>query len=405
RLIPALTLGKGRGDAKDLAAISTKILSYGEKGSLLKVVCWLCLITAGIVAWPLLHYDGDLRSLDVPSASVKSDEQDFIRTWGQEEQAFVIAAANGQGEVLDLNDRVYDLLVAQGLPAGVQSLSPVLPGPVRQGENIESWRRLWAESLPGLKIDLQKAALATGFTADAFQPFTDFLAAEPEALVPGKLLAGPLRPFISSLFRKIPGAEGEGGAFLAATMVPDIALNQQFIRKVGEELPGVTVMSSNRWRHRVEEYLKADIVKLSAIAGLLVILICAVFLRHLPTVIAALAPVLSALSAMSLFSFITGGSLNIMHLLMGIMVIGLSVDYGIFIVRACGENMDSRTFSAVSICALSTLSGFGVLAFAEHPALSALGITVLIGIGAAWPTALLLSPALLHLTGSGGASR
>jgi predicted exporter len=43
---------------------------------------------------------------------------------------------------------------------------------------------------------------------------------------------------------------------------------------------------------------------------------------------------------------------------------------------------------------LSTLSGFGVLAFAVHPALQALGLTVLIGIGAAWPTALWISPLL-----------
>ncbi len=401
RLVPALVSGKGRGDAKELAVVSRNILLQGEKGLLLKVGCWLCLITAGIVVWPLLHYDGDLRSLDVPSASVKSDERDFIRTWGQEEQAFVVAEAYGQGEVFDLNDRVYGMLAAEGVPPGIQSLSPVLPGPVSQKENIFSWKRLWDERLVILEDDLSKAALEAGFTADAFQPFIDSLAVEPEKLVPRKLLAGPLRPFISSLFRKIPAMDGEPAVFLAATMVPDTALNQDFLRKAEAELPGVTVISNSRWRHRVEEYLKADIVKLSAIAGLLVIMVCAVFLRHLSAVIAALAPVLSALSAMSLYSFFADNSLNIMHLLMGIMVIGLSVDYGIFIVRACGERMDSITFSAVSICALSTLSGFGVLAFAEHPALSALGITVLVGIGAAWPTALFFTPALINFNRRG----
>jgi len=59
--------------------------------------------------------------------------------------------------------------------------------------------------------------------------------------------------------------------------------------------------------------------------------------------------------------------------------------------------MGTTSALAVSLCALSTLIGFGVLAFAEHPALHALGITVLVGIGAAWPVALLVSPAFLTI--------
>ncbi len=83
-----------------------------------------------------------------------------------------------------------------------------------------------------------------------------------------------------------------------------------------------------------------------------------------------------------------------MHLIMGIMVIGLSVDYGIFVVCS-GQSARLRSASfAVSVCAASSLAGFGVLACASHPALHALGITVLAGIGAAWPTALMVSPVL-----------
>ncbi len=90
-----------------------------------------------------------------------------------------------------------------------------------------------------------------------------------------------------------------------------------------------------------------------------------------------------------------------MHLIMGIMVIGLSVDYGIFIVCSRLSRLQTTSGRAVSICAASSLIGFGVLAFASHPALHALGITVLVGIGVAWPTALLVSPVLLSFSKSG----
>jgi hypothetical protein len=81
---------------------------------------------------------------------------------------------------------------------------------------------------------------------------------------------------------------------------------------------------------------------------------------------------------------------------MGIMVIGLSVDYGIFVVCSRLQEGVESAHLAVSICAASSLIGFGVLSFAHHPALNSLGITVLVGIGVAWPVALAVSPHLLQ---------
>ena len=88
-----------------------------------------------------------------------------------------------------------------------------------------------------------------------------------------------------------------------------------------------------------------------------------------------------------------------MHVLMGIMVIGLCVDYGIFSVCAHEAGTTETTRKAVSIWAISSSIGFGVLAFAGHPALSSLGTTVLVGIGVAWPTAIWVTPALLSRRG------
>jgi len=43
---------------------------------------------------------------------------------------------------------------------------------------------------------------------------------------------------------------------------------------------------------------------------------------------------------------------------------------------------------------LTTVTGFGALVFAQHPALHSIGITVLLGIGAAIPSAIYVIPAL-----------
>ncbi|MDT8335499.1 MAG: hypothetical protein RQ753_07360 [Desulfurivibrionaceae bacterium] len=383
-----------------------RLFGQGSHQRWLKLTIWLLLLAAGLSVWPSLRYNGDLRALDVPVQAVSDDERAFKGIWGGEgEQAFVVAVGREQDTVLNLNDRVYQTLARQEKSSGVQSLAVLLPGPDRQVENLARWREFQKTGLAGFERELRQAAIATGFTPAAFQPFLDWLESEPESLAPGDFLDGPLRPFIYSLFREFSekGAIGKGESvetFLAATIVPDNPDNKAVLERLSSEIAGVTVLSNSRWRRQVEEDLKRDIVKLSTVAALLVIMICALFFRSPRPVLGVLAPVTSALAAMALFAAFTGGELNIMHALMGIMVIGLSVDYGIFMVRACLGGIDHRTLSAVSICAVSTLSGFGVLGFAEHPALHALGVTVLVGIGAAWPTALLVTPALLASSGN-----
>ena len=56
--------------------------------------------------------------------------------------------------------------------------------------------------------------------------------------------------------------------------------------------------------------------------------------------------------------------------------------------------MEPETARAVLLAGLTTLAGFGALVLARHPALHSIGLTVLLGIGAAMPTALLVIPAL-----------
>lgn len=410
QLIPALAGREGglSGFSAWLPGASA-LPKHGRQLRPLKLMLWLVILGAGVAVWPSLHYNGDLRTLDVPSASVKNDERVFIETWGGEkEQAFVVAVAPEQGQVLDINDLVYNILVQEDRMAEVQSLATLLPGPLRQEKNLAAWRAFWQQRLTDFEPQLAQAAVENGFTGQAFQPFINWLAEEPVPMAAGQLREGPMRPFINSLFRKaVEPADGSGRneVFLVATVVPDNRQNAEVLNRISLEVPGATVLSNSRWRQKVEADLKKDIVRLFSFAALLVIAICTLFFRRFRPVIAVLAPVTSSLAAMALFAALSGGELNIMHALMGIMVIGLSVDYGIFIVNSCQTNVDGGAFLAVSICAISTLSGFGVLSFAAHPALHALGVTVLVGIGAAWPTALFITPVLLALpAGKAGGS-
>jgi hypothetical protein len=354
------------------------------------LVVWLLLLLAGALSWPHLRYNGDLRSLDVPDAGVIADERHFTATWGGGgEQAFVVAEGATLGEALDRNGRVAAFLKGQGF-SSYQSVAPLLPGPTLQAENLQAWRDLWVEIRPQFERQLLATAKDRGFTEQAFAPFFAWLDRKPQPVGPETFLDGPLQPLFATMLR-----QSEDGGYLAMTTVAVDAKNLPKLLHFAEGEQGIRVLAALKWRAEVERLLRHDIVSLSLAAAAVITLLVALQFRGLRAALAVLAPVLSALAAMLVYCRLGDGQLNMMHLIMGVMVIGLCVDYGIFVVCGVLEPSGEGMSRAVAICAASTLIGFGVLSFAEHPALHALGVTVLVGIGAALPTALLVSPTLL----------
>ena len=89
---------------------------------------------------------------------------------------------------------------------------------------------------------------------------------------------------------------------------------------------------------------------------------------------------------------LTGIRLNFFNMAACVLVIGLSIDYGVFMVRR--QPAHRITDLAVMVSALTTIGGFGALALARHPAMFSLGITVILGIVPAMLCALIVVPAL-----------
>ena len=91
-----------------------------------------------------------------------------------------------------------------------------------------------------------------------------------------------------------------------------------------------------------------------------------------------------------------GIAFNLFNVVSAILVIGLGVDYGIFMVTKLTRGLDDTAERAVFVSGLTTIIGFGALILARHPALHSIGLSVLMGIGAAIPAALVVIPAMLR---------
>jgi predicted exporter len=117
---------------------------------------------------------------------------------------------------------------------------------------------------------------------------------------------------------------------------------------------------------------------------------------------------LFGLACLLAFMRLTGQKLNMINLIAFPLLVGIDVDYGIFLVMAVrrrelrgltvGELPDRLhpAAAAVLLCAATTTLGFGSLAFTSIPAVQSLGVAVMVGVASCVAgTFLLVIPILL----------
>ena len=160
-----------------------------------------------------------------------------------------------------------------------------------------------------------------------------------------------------------------------------------FLAKAAEAVPGAEFIDITHgmseglslYRDRILEVLAAGLVLLWAVLSLR-------FGRE--SWRAVLPSAVGILAALAAFGW-TGTPVTIFTALGLVLVLGLGVDYGIFLT---GSPNNGRTSAAVVFSGVTTLLSFGLLAFSATPALRAFGLTVLVGQTVVWIATPLLRP-------------
>ena len=121
--------------------------------------------------------------------------------------------------------------------------------------------------------------------------------------------------------------------------------------------------------------LKFALIGVAAITLLLL-----VSLRSLRRTWDVLVPLVAALVVTSAILSLGGRQLSIFHLIGMLLVVGVGSNYTLFFERqnlAAGD--PQRIVTSLALCNASTAIGFGLLALARAPVLSAIGATVAAG--------------------------
>ena len=112
------------------------------------------------------------------------------------------------------------------------------------------------------------------------------------------------------------------------------------------------------------------------VGAVLVVLMLALHYRRWRPVIAAFLPSLIVAALLGAILALAGVRANLIHAMSLIMVMGMGVDYGIFLVDSTAhrETLGVTMLSLLMSC-LTTAFVFGTLAISSQPALRAIGVT------------------------------
>jgi len=357
-----------------------------------RVVIGVWLAILAICTWQStnIRFNGQLGAVSMVTPELRLAEEDLIKTWGNMRgKALLFAEETNLENALALNDKLFALISGR-IPAGdLVSLAPLMPSDALQRANRERWFSFWQNGRAAqLGRDLAKSGEAYGFSKDAFTPFLATLIAPPPATTVESLRAAGMGELVDSLIIRSPGV------VRVLTMVPD---TPQVVAALSEEIktvPGVRLISQSRFGDNVGRAIIRDFTRYLTLTSVLVLALLVVVFRSPSRVMLALVPVVTGLLCTLGIMGMCGIEFNIFNIAATILIIGLCVDYGIFMVCRLTEGSDHTTNRAVLVSGLTTLAGLGALALARHPSMYSIGITVLLGIGTGIPAALLVIPAL-----------
>jgi len=359
------------------------------------------LILSGILSFNII-FNNDISSLNYVSPVLKNRENEFLKRYGDlsSSNLIVITGKNIQS-ILEQNDKVYQLLnssVEKGEIRSFFNIHPFLPSEKSQKQNIQDFLSLnWSLIKKIVKHQSQKI----GFKNNAFDSFfIDINQLEHNGNNYITLRDVQNSPFASYLTNSL-FAQKDGYILISYFKAKKGANFSPLISQI--EKIGDDVFYANQVDlvNQVLRILK-DQMRIFIIFSLLVITILLIALyRDIAKSLIALSPALFAIiTTLGFLSFLEA-EINIISVFAMVLLLGIGLDYGIFMLDAVKDKIEKHTPPAVVIAGSTTLLSFGILIISKNKAISSIGLFILPGILFAMLYSLFLVPVLVRLLRKG----
>jgi len=290
----------------------------------------------------------------------------------------VVVSGSNQESVLRASERVSTLLqtlVEQGELAGFESPSRYLPSMATQRA-----RQASLPPRPLLETRLAQAVQGLPVRAHLFTPFLDdAIAARSQPLLQASdLQQTSMAMAVDALLVQ---QHGQWRALLPLTAPEGVSIHADPVRAALSAMPDVLFVDMKAESDRLYSgYLHEAIVLslggLVAIIGLLLVVF-----RSPMRVLRVIAPLAAAVMTVTAGLSLFGQQMIILHLVGLLLVVAVGSNYALFFDRPDPRTpILPRTLASMLFANLTTVAGFGLLAFSNVSILQALGVTVAPGV-------------------------
>ncbi|MBU0592609.1 MAG: MMPL family transporter [Gammaproteobacteria bacterium] len=348
--------------------------------SMLSGLKWLPLLALAAAAAYLAIQRQDLwenelsRLSPIPSPALELDRS-LREAMGAPDVRYLIAVpGNTRQAALEHSETIapqLQELVQQGITAGYDLTARIIPS-----ERTQAVRQAALPEPETLRRNLDQAVAATPFRADIFEPFLRQVE-QSRHLPPLQIKDWQGTP-LGGLAGGLMVRQGDGWvALISLRNVSNEAALKAFASRLGGDafLLDIKGESSRMIMQYRDQSLRYSLLGVAAI-----LLVLGIGLRNIRAIFAVLLPVAAAVLATAALLAGMDIKLSLFHVVSLLLVLGIGLNYGLFFNRpALDEAERRRTLFGVLVCAASTVSAFGVLAFSATPVLQAIGITVALG--------------------------
>lgn len=351
----------------------------------------IALLPVAAIALTRLEWVDDMSELtNFPEALLEEGRRVRERVSSMDSSRFVIGVAQDRTSAVELNDLIaaqIELAIDAGELESSRTLHSLLWSEALQRRN---WELVSADSTLPARLDA--AFVAEGFRPGAFREFDEALrGSTPSPLSIADLEASPLADFLAPFLIPL-GEEIAVISYLRGLRSPEA------LRARLEPIDGVYLLDQGTFVDDIYSEFRVATLQQIGVGAILVLGILTLRYRHWRPVLAAFLPSVIAAALLLAILALLGVRANLLHAMSLIMVMGMGVDYGIFLVDSARDRQTlGATMLSLMMSCLTTAFVFGTLAVSSQPALRAIGVTTGLGILLCY----LLAPVTLAAMGLG----
>jgi predicted exporter len=355
-------------------------LGAGTRWTIVSVLVVVVATLASNRPW----FDDDVASMNPAPAALKERDRELRDALGAPDVRYLLVVSGvTQEDVLARAEALRPELqrwTASGAIRGFDLVTDLLPS-----AGMQATRQLALPAAPQLRASLDVALEGLPYRPHTFDPFVADVE-EARSALPLTLQSmtdNALRFRAESLLRRDAGVDSASGdgwyAVVPLRGVSDAAAVAHGAAAMGSaqvrwiDLRAESAAMMTAFRHRAMLY--------AGLGALLIFGVLAQGLRSAPQALRLMAPVLLAIALTAGTLVAAGAPLSVLHLVALLLVLGMGINYALFLARAAVAREDAwRTLRTLAVVSGTTLSAFGALAWSRIAVLHVIGTTVCVGV-------------------------